>query len=562
MGAKSDMNSAKLALADDDGDESRETISLVVLVRRSLVKCLVALILFFFLLIGAAWTVHVYERPLEEVAQAADAAERARYAEMIQRLFKLYDVPADRGLSGDSCVAAYANYRIPAYVDGGVTFPEQAGIYPVDTGVSEVWLQASDNYTACATSGGSGCVLRCLLKAPTATQVEACRATVVDERNPAAFDAQCLASSPSCPNCNILRTRVDDLVFQGPAGTDAEGRRKLQLAEVYAMYRAKLESDVPQTNWDFKGSLFFAFTVLTAVGYGNYAPVTYESKLCITVLTIPGIAVFGYALAQFADISLSTLLWVKVKLGVARGTPVVHNRARRWADTLRECDSNGDGTLSLEEIVAGADKICMLIGIDVAEKSVGKERLGRGAHRDAARFVEAAFLDADIDGNGRLSMLEAMAMVSDLVRVREMQLSVARSWDQLAVATVGLLPLLIAAGFGFLAFERAEGNDELTILDAFYFVIVSLTTVGLGDITPTHGPSVTFWYFYMTAGLGLIAIILAQTGNILSTATQRMELKAFRPSKSGMVQGKKGGKMNAVAPAKGDVEGGFKKSNK
>ena len=46
-------------------------------------------------------------------------------------------------------------------------------------------------------------------------------------------------------------------------------------------------------------------------------------------------------------------------------------------------------------------------------------------------------------------MLEAMAMVSDLVRVREMQLSVARSWDQPALATVGLLPLLIAAGFGF-----------------------------------------------------------------------------------------------------------------
>lgn len=546
-------------MADVDGDDPQsEIVSLAVLVHRSVVKCLVALLLFFFLLVGAAWTLHAYEHPLEEVAQAADAAERARHTETIQRLFHLHDVPADRGLSGDTCVAAYADYRIPAHVDAsGVTFPEQAGIYPIDTGVPEVWLQAADNYTACATPGGSGCILRCLLKPPTVAQVEACRAAVVDERNPAAFDAQCLASSPSCPNCDILRTRVDDLAFEGPAGADAEGRRKLQLAEVYVMYRAKLETDAPRTNWDHKGSLFFAFTVLTAVGYGNYAPVTFESKLCITVLTIPGIAVFGYALAQFADVSLRTLLWVKVKLGVARSVPMVHNRARRWADTLRECDTNGDGTLSLDEIVAGADKICMLIGIDVAETSVGKERLGRGAHRDAARFVEAAFLDADKDGNGRLSMLEAMAMVSDLVRVREMQLSVARSWDQLALATVGLLPLLIAAGFGFLAFERAEGNDEMTILDAFYFVVVSLTTVGLGDITPTHGPSVAFWYFYMTVGLGLIAIILAQMGNILSAAARRMELKAFRPNKAGSAPGK----TNAVAPAKRDVEGGFKKSN-
>ena len=106
------------------------------------------------------------------------------------------------------------------------------------------------------------------------------------------------ASPPpsSCPNCDILRTRVDDLAFEGPDGADAEGGRKLQLAEVYvtALYRAR-SSGHRYTSHQLGPQGVALLRVLRAHGggVGVYAPVTFESKLCITVLTIPGIAVFG-----------------------------------------------------------------------------------------------------------------------------------------------------------------------------------------------------------------------------------------------------------------------------
>ena len=86
-----------------------------------------------------------------------------------------------------------------------------------------------------------------------------------------------------------------------------------------------------------------------------------------------------------------------MKLGVARALMpgMVHNPLSSDGRTRFRDRTNGDGTLSLDEIVAGADKICMLIGIDVAETSVGKERLPTEAHRRPARFAgRARALDA------------------------------------------------------------------------------------------------------------------------------------------------------------------------
>ncbi len=577
----------------EDEEEEEQNSSVIRDIGRTFLRFVYALVVFGVLLVGSAYVLWVYERPIEEQSQLAEAEERKRWGRIIARLFGFIAVPADEGLVGTDCATAY--------LDHATIFPDfDLGTPP------ERWVLETDNVTTCdgASSDAGACRLTCVLKQPSSKQVRACRADDPDDLNPALFDETCLTSSAACPNCHLLVRKLDGLRFSGPAGENAADKRTLQAAEIYQMYRTQLERIEPSTHWDVGGSLFFAFTVLTAVGYGSYAPVAFESKLAITVATIPGIVIFAYALGLFAGIVMSTVTHLKIKFGLARARPAVSRRARVWARALRRCDANGDGELTLDELVRGADDICRLVGIDVGarggtrrQKQGGKNNLTRGrgiddeddsaeeeasasasdddaaprnalssrAEAEARSFIQAAFKDADVDDSGSLTMMESMAMVSDLVRVRESQLQEAQSREQLRAALFCVAPVVAAAAFGFAHFEKMAGN-EFGILDSFYFVIVSLTTVGLGDIVPSEGYSMIYWYVWMTIGLGLIALILSTAGVVLANTSERMALTAAgaRRKKGGDAKKSKRTRIEPQ-PVRGyveeDVERAFEREN-
>jgi heme exporter protein D len=200
-------------------------------------------------------------------------------------------------------------------------------------------------------------------------------------------------------------------------------------------------------------------------------------------------------------------------------------------------------------------------------KKTPSNSTSRRAEAEARSFLRAAFEDADVDNSGSLTMMESMAMVSDLVRVRETQLQEAQSWEQLRAALFCIAPVVAAAAFGFQHFERAAGN-EFGILDAFYFVIVSLTTVGLGDIVPSEGLSMIYWYVWMTVGLGLIALILSTAGVILASTSERVALTATKARKKRNGDGKKSKRTRIEPqPVRGyveedvDVERAFERKN-
>lgn len=65
-----------------------------------------------------------------------------------------------------------------------------------------------------------------------------------------------------------------------------------------------------------------------------------------------------------------------------------------------------------------------------------------------------------------------------------------------------LLLLVVATlAAGTIFYWRVEGWG---ILDAFYFSVILLTTVGLGDLAPTTTAGKLFTVFYISAGLGII----------------------------------------------------------
>lgn len=67
---------------------------------------------------------------------------------------------------------------------------------------------------------------------------------------------------------------------------------------------------------------------------------------------------------------------------------------------------------------------------------------------------------------------------------------------------------------GTVFYKLAEG---WSILDALYFTVVTLTTIGYGDLHPTNDVSKVFTIFFVIAGVGFILGFL----NFMVTRTVR-----------------------------------------
>ena len=85
-------------------------------------------------------------------------------------------------------------------------------------------------------------------------------------------------------------------------------------------------------------------------------------------------------------------------------------------------------------------------------------------------------------------------------------------------------PLYVAAGgllLGGTVFYALV--EDWTILDALYFSVMTLTTVGLGDFAPETDLGKAFTIFYVLAG---VAVILAFANSVLERADRTRQARA------------------------------------
>lgn len=90
--------------------------------------------------------------------------------------------------------------------------------------------------------------------------------------------------------------------------------------------------------------------------------------------------------------------------------------------------------------------------------------------------------------------------------------------------TRGLLVSAIAVVIvGVLFYTSVE---HWTVLDALYFCVVTLGTVGYGDITPTTDIGKLFTIFYIIVGLGIIGGFFAVAGRMFQSSAPLRKEKA------------------------------------
>ena len=87
---------------------------------------------------------------------------------------------------------------------------------------------------------------------------------------------------------------------------------------------------------------------------------------------------------------------------------------------------------------------------------------------------------------------------------RELVRELRDAWDDLAFRAIFLTAVgLLLSGTLFYWVVEDWGP-----VDAFYFTVVTLTTVGYGDLAPTNEWSRLFTVFYIFVGIGVIASLI------------------------------------------------------
>jgi len=120
-------------------------------------------------------------------------------------------------------------------------------------------------------------------------------------------------------------------------------------------------------------------------------------------------------------------------------------------------------------------------------------------------------------------------MIAFLTTLRSFTTAIRRGLTDPQFRALAFLVLVLLAT-GTLFYWRWE---DWTLLDSLYFSVITLTTVGYGDLAPTSAPTKVFTIVYVLLGLGiLVSFLSVVAGHAVDARVERQEQKKPRRGKS------------------------------
>lgn len=251
-----------------------------------------------------------------------------------------------------------------------------------------------------------------------------------------------------------------------------------------------------QNQWSLSNSICFSFIIVTTIGYGHFIPDTFGGRMFLIIYAVIGIPIAGLSLGFFAERTLYVFTWLS-KVG-----------KDKTEEAFRHFDIDESGELDEDEF----QEAVKLLGFKLNSSEFKK-----------------LWSQVDRDGNGLVDLDEFRQAIQFMhADVTE----AAAQNDKVVITLVGILVWIL---IGVLIFSLVE---DWRLNKTFYFVFVSLTTIGIGDVFPTTILGQGFLIVFAMVGLGLVAVLFTLLETMFSEMgkARKKMLKKAKEKKHHMIQ--------------------------
>ncbi|HEX5018146.1 MAG TPA: potassium channel family protein [Actinomycetes bacterium] len=116
--------------------------------------------------------------------------------------------------------------------------------------------------------------------------------------------------------------------------------------------------------------------------------------------------------------------------------------------------------------------------------------------------------------------------IRQLGRIRKAEYPMLRAAESITLVGTLFIILMATCATGFALADASNYSEDLSRMDALYFTVTTLATVGFGDITPTSATTRAFTTFQIVLGVGLLGVGLRALVTVAQSATKDRDADA------------------------------------
>lgn len=233
-------------------------------------------------------------------------------------------------------------------------------------------------------------------------------------------------------------------------------------------------------------------------GYGNIVPLTGFGKFLAMIYAVLGIPL---ALLVLAEVGRRFTVLLKMMYGAVRRYYYTGKFRKKVVENFRNRISRRHKS-SLYEVENGASNNAL--DFNIKSKSKSEESIIFVKHKTHLSSSPNSSLKSKTGSEDSLNVIpaEPQSTMSSAEGVKVMyDIEIDDSFNlPLSVAGVILIIYILLGGIMYLFWE------DWNYLESIYFVFISISTIGFGDITPAHPKYFIITSIYMFMGLALVSM--------------------------------------------------------